>query len=53
MTYHGNFACQPMAWLPTPSPLPTMDCRILGAGGAAGGTTYTQTLGGLISQIEQ
>lgn len=52
MTYNGNFTCTPMAWTPTPSPLPNMDCKILGSGGAAGGTTYTLSLGDLISQAE-
>jgi len=53
MTYNGNFTCLPMSWIPTPSPMPNMDCKILGSGGAAGSTTYTLSLGNLISQAEQ
>jgi hypothetical protein len=53
MTYNGNFTCMPMAWNPTPSPLPNMACKILGSGGAAGNTTYTMSLGNMITQTEQ
>lgn len=53
MTYNGDFTCLHMSWTPSPSPLPNMDCKILGSGGAAGSTTYTLSLGNLISQAEQ
>jgi hypothetical protein len=53
VSYNGNFTCQPMQWTPTPSPMPDMACSILGSGGAAGGTTYDQSLGNLASQVEQ
>ena len=52
MTYNGNFTCTPMSWNPTPSPMPNMDCKILGSGGAAGSTTYTLSLGSMVSQAE-